>query len=50
MKSKTRRAFSPEFRLESAQLVIGQSYSIREAATAIGHSTINGAYHQATRR
>ena len=43
MRSKTRRTFSPEFRLESAQLVVDQHYSIREAATAVGvgHSTID---------
>ena len=36
MRNKTRRTFSPEFRLESAQLVVDQNYSIREAATAVG--------------
>jgi transposase len=36
MKSKSRRTFSPEFRLESAQLVVDQQYSIREAALAVG--------------
>ena len=43
MKRRTRRTFSPEFRLESAQLVIDQNYSIREAATAVGvgHSTMD---------
>ena len=43
MKNKIRRTFSPEFRHESAQLVIDQSYSIREAAQAvgIGHSTMD---------
>ncbi len=43
MKQNTRRTFSPEFRLESAQLVVDQSYSIREAATAVGvgHSTMD---------
>ena len=43
MRKKTRRTFSPEFRLESAQLVIDQNYSIREAALAVGvgHSTID---------
>lgn len=33
---KTRRTFTPEFRLEAAQLVIEQNYSIREAAQAMG--------------
>jgi transposase len=43
MSNKSRRTFSPEFRLESAQLVIDQQYSIREAATAVGvgHSTMD---------
>jgi transposase len=36
MRSKTRRTFSPEFRLESAQLVVDQNYSMREAALAVG--------------
>jgi len=36
MSKRTRRTFSTEFRLESAQLVVGQNYSIREAATAVG--------------
>jgi transposase len=36
MVKKTRARFTPEFRLESAQLVIDQSYSIREAAEAMG--------------
>ncbi|MET0010766.1 MAG: transposase, partial [Candidatus Thiodiazotropha sp. 6PLUC4] len=29
--SKTRRTFSPEFRLEAAELVVDQNYSIRAA-------------------
>ena len=43
MKHKARRSFSPEFKLESAQLVLDQNYSIREAATAVGvgHSTMD---------
>ena len=41
MRNKTRRTFSPEFRLESAQLVVDQNYSIREAASAVGHSTMD---------
>ncbi len=43
MSKKTRRTFSPEFRLESAQLVVDQNYSIREAANAVGvgHSTMD---------
>jgi len=48
MRSKTRRTFSPEFRLESAQLVVDQNYSIREAAAAVGvgHSTMDRWVHQ----
>jgi len=43
MNIKTRRTFSLEFRLESAQLVVDQNYSIREAALAVGvgHSTMD---------
>ena len=36
MTKKTRPSFSPEFRLEAAQLVVDQSYSVREAAEAMG--------------
>ena len=36
MIKKTRARFTPEFRLESAQLVVDQSYSVREAAEAMG--------------
>ncbi len=36
MTKKTRARFSPEFRLEAAQLVTDQRYSIREAAEAMG--------------
>lgn len=42
MSKKTRRSFSPEFKLETAQLVVDQGYSHHEAATAmgVGFSTI----------
>lgn len=38
-----RRTFTPEFRLESAQLVVDQNYSVREAAEAmsVGKSTMD---------
>ncbi|MBW9267914.1 MAG: transposase [Candidatus Thiodiazotropha sp. (ex. Lucinisca nassula)] len=36
--TKTRRRFSPEFKLEAAQLVVGQQYSIRAACEAMGVS------------
>ena len=35
MTKKTRRVFSPEFRMESALLVVDQGYSFREAAEAM---------------
>ena len=42
MSKKTRRTFSPEFRLETAQLVVDQGYSHDEAAKVmgVGFSTI----------
>ena len=36
MTKKTRARFTPEFRLESAQLVVDQNYSVRQAAEAMG--------------
>jgi len=39
MITRTRRTFTPEFRLESAQLVTEQGYSIRQAAEAMGGSS-----------
>jgi len=43
MKTRTKRDFSPEFRLEYAQLVVDQDDSVREAAEAmnVGKSTID---------
>ena len=43
MKTRPKRNFSPEFRLEAAQLVVDQIYSIRQAAEAmnVGHSTMD---------
>ncbi len=43
MKTRPNRNFSPEFRLEAAQLVVDQNYSIREAAQAmnVGKSTMD---------
>lgn len=35
---KTRRTFSPEFRLESAQLVVDQGYTIKAACESMGVS------------
>ncbi len=43
MTKRTRPTFKPEFRLEVAQLVLAQGYSIREAAEAmnVGKSTVD---------
>ncbi|ELR67192.1 Mobile element protein [Photobacterium marinum] len=43
MTKRTRRTFSPEFKLEAAQLVLDQSYSVAEAAKAmnVGKSTMD---------
>ena len=40
---KSRQRFSPEFKLEAAQLVTDQGYSVREAAEAmsVGKSTMD---------
>lgn len=42
MTKKSRSNFSPEFRLETAQLVVDQGYSNKEAAEAmdVGYSTL----------
>ena len=36
MTKKTRKNFSPEFRLETAQLVVDEGYTFKEAAKAMG--------------
>ncbi|MDD1830273.1 transposase, partial [Photobacterium sp. ZSDE20] len=43
MTKRSRRTFSPEFKLEAAQLVIDQGYSVAEAAKAmnVGKSTMD---------
>jgi len=43
MNKKTRPRFSPEFRLDCAQLVLNQSYSVAKAAEAmnVGKSTLD---------
>lgn len=43
MSRRLKRNFSPEFRLEAAQLVVDQNYTVREAAEAmnVGHSTMD---------
>jgi transposase len=38
MTKRTRRTFSPEFKLEAAQLVVDQGYSVDEAAKAMSVS------------
>jgi len=35
---KKRQRFSPEFKLEAAQLVADQGYSVREAAEALNNN------------
>jgi transposase len=34
--AKTRRTYSPEFKLEAAQLVVDQDYTVRAACDAVG--------------
>ena len=43
MTTRKKRNFLPEFRLECAQLIVDQDYSVREAAEAmnVGQSTID---------
>ncbi len=43
MTKKTRARFTPEFRLESSQLVVDQNYSVREAVETmnIGESPMD---------
>ena len=43
MTRPSRPTFSPEFRLESAQLVVDQGYSVKDAAEAmnVGKSTMD---------
>jgi transposase len=38
MTGKTKLTFTPEFKLEVAQLVVDQNYSIREAASSMNVS------------
>ena len=43
MSKRTRPSFSPAFRLESAQLVLDQGYTVKDAAVAmnVGKSTMD---------
>ena len=43
MTNRKKRNFSPEFRLECAQLIVDQGYTVKEAAEAmsVGQSTID---------
>lgn len=43
MTRRPKRNFSPEFRLEAAQLIVDQNYSVREAAEAmnVGYSSMD---------
>ena len=34
--AKTRRTYSPEFKLEAAQLVVDHNYTVRAACDAVG--------------
>lgn len=36
MSTRQRRSFSPEFKLEAAQLVVDKGYTVREAAASMG--------------
>ena len=38
MTKPTKKQFDPEFRLESAQLVVDQNYTVKEACEAMGVS------------
>ena len=40
---RPRRTFSPDFRLEAAQVVVDKGYTVREAAEAmsVGHSSMD---------
>lgn len=42
MNKKTKRTFSPEFKLECAQLIVDKGYSYREASEVmnVGSSTL----------
>ena len=46
MTGRNRRNFSPEFRLEAAQLVLDQHYTVAAAATAmnVGKSTMDNGF------
>ena len=43
MTTRPKRNFTPEFRLEAAQLVLDQNYTVRQAADAmsVGYSTMD---------
>ena len=43
MTTRPKRNFTPEFRLEAAQLVLDQNYTVRQAAEAmnVGYSTMD---------
>ncbi len=38
MNTRTRPTYSAEFKLETAQLVVDEGYSVREASEAVGVS------------
>ncbi len=43
MTKRTRRTFSPEFKLEAAQLVVDQGYSVVEAGEQICYGQVGKA-------
>lgn len=51
MNKKTKRTFSPEFKLECAQLIVDKGYSYREASEAmnVGSSTLEAWVRQLRR-
>ena len=51
MNKKTKRTFSPEFKLECAQLIVDNGYSYREATEAmnVGFSTLEAWVRQLRR-
>ena len=51
MNKKTKRSFTPEFRLECAQLIVDKGYSYRQASEAmnVGSTTLESCVRQLRR-
>lgn len=51
MNKKTKRTFTPEFRLECAQVIVDKGYSYRQASEAmnVGSTTLESRVHQLRR-